>query len=88
MSENNEEIDDYAAQDLEIMNTMEATKHFCMGITCIQVISEIYKQKPEDNTFSYGFIFGKNRIYFYKKFNEESYNNWKLKNKDLQWPWR
>ena len=29
MSENNEEIDDYAAQDLEIMNTMEATKHFC-----------------------------------------------------------
>ena len=28
MSENNEEIDDYAAQDLEIMNTMEATKHF------------------------------------------------------------
>ena len=29
LSENNEEIDDYAAQDLEIMNTMEATKHFC-----------------------------------------------------------
>ena len=28
VSENNEEIDDYAAQDLEIMNTMEATKHF------------------------------------------------------------
>ena len=28
LSENNEEIDDYAAQDLEIMNTMEATKHF------------------------------------------------------------
>ena len=27
MSENNEEIDDYAAQVLEIMNTMEATKH-------------------------------------------------------------
>ena len=29
MSGNNEEIDNYAAQDLEIMNTMEATKHFC-----------------------------------------------------------
>ena len=29
MSENNEEIDNYTAQDLEIMNTMEATKHFC-----------------------------------------------------------
>ena len=28
MSEKNEEIDDYAAQDLKIMNTMEATKHF------------------------------------------------------------
>ena len=28
VSENNEEIDDYAVQDLEIMNTMEATKHF------------------------------------------------------------
>ena len=30
VSENNEEIDDYVAQDLEIMNTMEATKHFCL----------------------------------------------------------
>ena len=30
LSENNEEIDDYAAQDLEIMNTMEATKHVCL----------------------------------------------------------
>ena len=29
VSENKEDIDDYAAQDLEIMNTMEATKHFC-----------------------------------------------------------
>ena len=28
VSENNEKIDDYAAQDLEIMNTMEATKQF------------------------------------------------------------
>ena len=28
LSENDEEIDDYAARDLEIMNTMEATKHF------------------------------------------------------------
>ena len=28
LSKNNEEIDDYAAQDLKIMNTMEATKHF------------------------------------------------------------
>ena len=28
LSENNEEIDDSTAQDLEIMNTMEATKHF------------------------------------------------------------
>ena len=28
LSENNEEIDDYAARDLEIMNTMEAIKHF------------------------------------------------------------
>ena len=28
MSEKNEEIDDYAAQNLEIMNTMEATQHF------------------------------------------------------------
>ena len=32
VSENNEEIHDYAAQDLEIINTMEATKHFCMEI--------------------------------------------------------
>ena len=29
MSENNEEIDNYAAQDLEIMNTMEATIQLC-----------------------------------------------------------
>ena len=29
VSENNEEIDDYAAQDLEIMNTKEATAYFC-----------------------------------------------------------
>ena len=29
LSENNEEIDDYAAQDLEIMNTKEATAYFC-----------------------------------------------------------
>ena len=28
-SENNEDIDDYAAQDLEVMNTMEATADFC-----------------------------------------------------------
>ena len=28
MSGNNEEIDHYAAQDLEIMNTMEATAYF------------------------------------------------------------
>ena len=28
MSENNEEFDDYAAQDLEIMNTKEATAYF------------------------------------------------------------
>ena len=28
LGKNNEEIDDYAAQDLKIMNTMEATKHF------------------------------------------------------------
>ena len=37
--ENNEEIDNYAAQGLEIMNTMEATAYFwfCMvsGILCI-----------------------------------------------------
>ena len=31
LSENNEEIDDYAAQDLEIMNTMEATNYFCQS---------------------------------------------------------
>ena len=30
MSENDEETDDYAAQDLEIMNTMEATNNFCL----------------------------------------------------------
>ena len=30
MRGNNEEIDKYSAQDLEIMNTMEATKHFCL----------------------------------------------------------
>ena len=29
LSENNEDIDELAAQDLEIMNTMEATAHFC-----------------------------------------------------------
>ena len=29
MSENNEEIESYAAQDLEVMNTMEATEYFC-----------------------------------------------------------
>ena len=29
LSENNEEIDHYAAWDLEIMNTMEATAYFC-----------------------------------------------------------
>ena len=28
VSENNEDIDDYAAQDLEVMNTMEATADF------------------------------------------------------------
>ena len=28
LSENNEEIGDYAAQDLEIMNTKEATEYF------------------------------------------------------------
>ena len=28
MSGNNEEIDNYAAQDLEIMNTKEATAYF------------------------------------------------------------
>ena len=28
LSENNEEIDDYVARDLKVMNTMEATKHF------------------------------------------------------------
>ena len=28
VSENNEEINNYAAQDLEIMNTMEATNYF------------------------------------------------------------
>ena len=38
MSGNNEEIDNYAAQDLEIMNTMEATKHFC--------------RRPPDNLFN------------------------------------
>ena len=30
MSGNNEEIDNYAAQDLEIMNTKEATAYFCL----------------------------------------------------------
>ena len=39
MSGNNEEIDNYGAQDLEIMNTMEATAYFwfCMvsGILCV-----------------------------------------------------
>ena len=40
LSENNEEIDDYTARDLEIMNTMEATKHFCtvLKITLILLL--------------------------------------------------
>ena len=29
LSENNEEIDDYTAQDLEMLNTKEATTEFC-----------------------------------------------------------
>ena len=37
VSENNEEIDDYTAQDLEIMNTKEATEYFC----CSSVASGI-----------------------------------------------
>ena len=31
VSENNEEINNYAAQDLQIMNTMEATNYFCQS---------------------------------------------------------
>ena len=35
MSGNNEEIDNYAAQDLEIMNTIEATAYFWNSIEAI-----------------------------------------------------
>ena len=45
LSENNEEIDDYTAQDLEIMNTMEATAHFCVTVPGYLVSSKVHPGK-------------------------------------------
>ena len=41
MCENNEKNDDYAAQDLEIMNTIEATAHFCLHLVIIVHLSDV-----------------------------------------------
>ena len=53
VSENNEEIDGYTTQDLEIMNTKEATADFCLML--FWLIYEQFSKGSENSSKTSGY---------------------------------